>query len=125
MIAAIFGRFMPYLWAASVLAGALGSVYAYFEGKKAGVQEVQAQENKERNDRIQLRDEVQKAVAEGFKHIEVRNETIIKNFRAIEKRVPVYTSVDCTHPDDVLKLLNDALQRDGVRAKPAVPGSLP
>lgn len=114
---------LPYVLAVSVGLGAFGSWWAFTEGKEVGAQEVRAAQIRESMLRIEMRDAVQTAVAEGFKNIEVKNETVIRNFKTLEKEVPVYR--ECRHPDDALRLLNSALRGDPVRTEPAVPGLVP
>lgn len=114
---------LPYMLALSVGLGAFGSWWAYNEGKDAGAQEVRSAQLQEAVLRIEMRDAVQTAVAEGFKNIEVKNETVVRNFKTIEKEVPVYR--ECRHPDDALRLLNSTLRGDAVRAEPVVPGFMP
>lgn len=114
---------LPYALAISVGLGAFGSWWAYNEGKDVGAQEVRSAQLRESALRIEMRDAVQAAVAEGFKNIEVKNETVIRNFKTLEKEVPVYR--ECRHPDDAQRLLNSALRGDSVRTEPTVPGFMP
>lgn len=115
--------FMPYVLAAAVAVGALGSLWAYKEGKAVGAEGVRAAQLSDTLLRITTRDEVLKVVAQGLQNIEVKNETVVRNFKTIEREVPVYR--ECAHPEPAVRLLNDALRGDTVRAEPAVPSIMP
>ena len=45
---------------------------------------------------------------QAIEQIKVENRTVVKNFRTIEQRDVVYR--ECKHPDDALRVLNNALQ---------------
>jgi len=49
------------------------------------------------------------ATAEAISKIEIRHQTIRTQAETIIREVPVYNDPVCVHPDDMLRLLNDAL----------------
>jgi len=57
--------------------------------------------------------------ADAISKIKVENRTLVKNFKEVEKRVPVY--VDCKHDPDAVKLLNNLL----TDVKPSLQSELP
>jgi hypothetical protein len=115
--------FMPYALLTSVIVGVAGSLWAYNEGKTAGEQEVLAQVAQDESLRIATRDETLRVVAEQIKGLGVKNETVVRNFKTIEREVPVYR--DCVHPAPAIELLNDALRGSEVRTQLPVPGVVP
>lgn len=124
MITAFMSAATPYVLALSVGLGAFGSWWAYNEGKAVGAEEVRSAQVAESMLRTEMRDAVQAAVAEGFQRIEVKNETVVRNFKTIEKQIPVYR--ECVHPEPAIRLLNSALRGgDEVRTEPSVPGGMP
>jgi hypothetical protein len=86
----------------SALAGAGGFRFGkdYAEGKAA----------EEKAIAMEVRDQAMAAAAEAISQIEIRHQTIRTQAETIIREVPVYKDPKCTHPPDMYKLLNDALQ---------------
>lgn len=94
----------------SILGGLVLAAMAGAGGFKLGKDYAEGKAAEEKLIAVEVRDQAMAAAAEAISKIEIRHQTIRTQAETVVREVPIYKDPKCTHPPDMFKLLNDALE---------------
>jgi alpha-D-ribose 1-methylphosphonate 5-triphosphate synthase subunit PhnG len=110
----VFSLWDPRVWAAIVVALVISHGAVGYKAYRMGQDNIIAETSKIIDAEVRTRDAALAATADAISKIEVKYVTVRQKAETVVREVPVYT--DCTHSDDGMRLVNEALRqptRDG------------